>query len=101
VSETLTELLGAPVPKLERGEALVAFVRASAGRDGNSPPPAFAIRRQRTELLQAILDGEREGTHALVRQAFRRGVPISTLARWTGYTPRWISTIVESEKVTA
>lgn len=92
---------GQAVPKLERGAALHEYVRASAGRDGNSPPPAFAVARQRTEALAAAVEAERAETHALVREAFRRGVPISTLARWTGYTPRWISTIVEPDRVSA
>jgi hypothetical protein len=58
-------------------------------------PEAFAMRRDRIEALERLLGSERDAMRQLVREAHAAGVQASTLARWSGYTHRWIQQLVE------
>lgn len=92
------ELLDATpaTPALETGPALHEFVRASVPRKGNTPPPAFVEATATVDALEDRLGRARAGLHELIRDAHREGVPQNTLARWSGYTPRWIATILDA-----
>jgi hypothetical protein len=87
-----------PEDRLELPAApeLHEHVRASRPRAGNAPPPAFVEQQLRIAALEAALTLERGHMHRLVREAHRLGAPVNTLARWSGYTPRWIGRITSA-----
>lgn len=86
-----------PRPALPRGAKLHEHVRASVPRKGNHPPEAFAVTRERLDALEKAKANETIAMQELLRIAFAQGVPVSTLARWSGYTPRWVGIIVDGE----
>lgn len=79
---------------LPTGAQLHEHVRASVPRKGNAPPAAFEESAARIAALQAALDHERDIMHTLIGEAYAEGVPQNTLARWSGYTPRWVGTLL-------
>lgn len=85
-------------PPLPGGPVLHRMVRASTPRKGGEPPAAFTWSRERAEALDVAQRELRDGMRELIRTAYERGVPVSTLARWSGYTPRWVSVIVAGEE---
>lgn len=80
--------------KLPPAGELAEHVRDSTPRQGNSPPPAFVEAQLRMAAVQTALEIERGALHKLIREAYRRGVPLNTLARWSGYTSNWVGAIV-------
>lgn len=97
---TLRELQLEERPALPTNAQLHAHARASVPRLGNDPPEAFLDARARIEALEAALAVEREELQGLIREAWRHGVGAATLARWSGYTRKWVETILEPERQT-
>lgn len=85
-----------PRPSLPEARELHAAARASAPRIGNAPPEAFVDAVDRIAALEADLAQERRHLQELIREAWNQGVPASVLARWSGYTRKWVQTILES-----
>lgn len=83
-------------PPLPTGPALHEHVRRSVPQQGGDPPAAFVEATARLRALEEALDAEREQLHALMREAYRHGVPLNTLARWSGYTSRWVGVIAKA-----
>lgn len=90
----LAEYDDAP-PVLPPARELHEAARASRSRtDEPTVPPVFPWARERARITEAAASEATAQIHQLVIDAHTLGVPMSVLARWTGYAPRWVQKIV-------
>lgn len=90
-----TNRMKSTITPLPPAAELHEYVRASVPRKGNVPPPAFVEAKARVDDLESQLEAARERMQSLVREAHEQGAPQSTLARWAGYSHRWVSIILQ------
>lgn len=73
--------------KLPKAEELHALAR------NGGEPQAFKLTRERQQALGFASERVRDQLHGLILAAHKLGVRPSTLARWSGYSPRRIHQI--------